>query len=209
LEIETELITQEKSASNKETPKLSEKMLTEASVDKPVINQLVQDRIRILEDSIIQEQRSIKVEEIKSRRRLESIFRHELAVAFHRAKLHEQELLLQLDKQREEASLKEIERQRLLEAEQEKTRECRFQNDIEAEKRAQKDIETRDTHSSSRKVREYSSGKPRDRYRERTREGEKETEENLPESAEPSKKEEGEKEDYYEDSTRQLVISTQ
>ena len=94
------------------------------------------------------------MEEIRSRRRLDKILRHERAVAYHRAKLQEQALLMQLDKEREDAIFKEIERQRSLEFEKERTRELKYQMELESEKKTQKELEGKgtDSHSTNRKV---------------------------------------------------------
>jgi serine phosphatase RsbU (regulator of sigma subunit) len=46
------------------------------------------------------------MEEIKSRKRLEELLEHERALAYHKAKLVEHQLLLELDRQRHEMSLK-------------------------------------------------------------------------------------------------------
>jgi len=158
----------------------------------------IQKRIRKLEQEAEEDQRLIRIENIKKRRRLEQILMHEREVAFHKAKLHEQNLLLQLDQEREENAIKELERQKALELEREKTKELKFQMELEAEKKIQRDLESRgDVHS--RKSREYVP-RPGRNYRDKPREGENKEGGNEEDGMFKEEDDLGEGEDaYYQD----------
>jgi hypothetical protein len=66
----------------------------------------IREHIAFLEKEVQEEQRLIKLDEIKSRKRLDALLRHERAMAYHKAKLQEQKLLCQLDQEREERALR-------------------------------------------------------------------------------------------------------
>ncbi len=59
-----------------------------------------------LEAQVKEEQYLIKMDEIRSRRKLDAVLRHERAINYHKTKLQEQKLLLQLDQEREERALR-------------------------------------------------------------------------------------------------------
>ncbi|CAA6667091.1 unnamed protein product [Spirodela intermedia] len=83
------------------------------------------------------------------------------------------ELLQELDRERTSEAEREIEQQRLLETERAKTRELRYNLELERERQAQRELQKElelvesGVRSSRRDVSSNPSSRPRERYRER------------------------------------------
>lgn len=171
-EIELELIQQEEMVQEGSNNGSQLPELTNISSSSPVKD--VHQRLQELKAQVQNIERSETRAEIAARRERQRMARRARQLSLEEASLREMELLQELDRERVAEAEREIERQRLLEKERSKTREMRYNLELEVERRTQRDIqrelEQRESGLRSSR-REFStstpSSRPRERYRER------------------------------------------
>ncbi|KAF7825935.1 uncharacterized protein G2W53_017099 [Senna tora] len=131
-------------------------------------------QLKQIRDSILSLEKSKLREDVVARRQRKLMMRHARQKYLEEAALREAELLQELDRERATEMEKELERQRLLEQERAKTRELRYNLDMEKERQTQRELqrELEQAESGQRPSRrDYSSSthtsRPRERFRER------------------------------------------
>ncbi|XP_050225471.1 uncharacterized protein LOC126674960 isoform X2 [Mercurialis annua] len=167
-ELELDILQKENAAEESSRCKEEKKQMTwfTASGKHDSRLQEIKDQIRSLEKSKIQEQ-------IMARRQKKLLMRHDRQKYLEEAALQEDELLQELDRERIAEAEKEIERQRLLELERAKTRELRYNLDMEKERQTQRELQREleqaesTLRSSRRDFTSSTHNRVRDRYRER------------------------------------------
>eukprot|EP00252_Welwitschia_mirabilis_P024837 TRINITY_DN7527_c0_g2_i1.p1 TRINITY_DN7527_c0_g2~~TRINITY_DN7527_c0_g2_i1.p1 ORF type:complete len:1065 (-),score=225.82 TRINITY_DN7527_c0_g2_i1:248-3442(-) len=174
LEIELELIQQEQRGhdDSKSVTNTTELAGTELAQGMPKKD--LHERLKEIKAQIRQFETSEIREEIMARRERQRTALHARQMKLQEAALHQMELIQELDRERIVDVEREIERQRLLERERAKTREMRYNLEMELEKRTQREIqrelEQRESNLRSSR-REFpassSTSRPRERYRER------------------------------------------
>ncbi|XP_068635229.1 uncharacterized protein [Aristolochia californica] len=135
---------------------------------------LKDNRLEQIKDTIHSLEKSKLREEIAARRQKKLLERCARQKYLEEAALRETELLKELDRERTSLSEQEIERQRLLDLERAKTRELRYNLDMERERQTQRELQREleqaesGVRSSRREFSSSTSGsRPRERYRER------------------------------------------
>ncbi|CAA7403903.1 unnamed protein product [Spirodela intermedia] len=168
-EIELELLQKERTLQNiSEGPDKEAHLLADISNDlKDVFRlQQIKEEIRSIEKSKLKE-------EIIVRRQRKLLVRRGRQKYLEEAALREMELLQELDRERTSEAEREIEQQRLLETERAKTRELRYNLELERERQAQRELQKElelvesGVRSSRRDISSNPSSRPRERYRER------------------------------------------